>query len=717
VATPASAAAPAEVLAPGQVAQASLIGSTGTTPSDGRLRGPDFTAVVTRVAWPQSAPSPSGSSYVAGTGRRLVAFTLSLTQASADAGVGNAPTGVAAVLKVGANSLPISMSMIDQQIAGGTSGTAQTTGTDSFVASVPARDHDIAVTLSEGGFGQTFDLWTLERSPPSPIVLYRDPSSPTVNGTAAGPFHVSFTNPADGFSSSDDAQVQSATLGYFAASKSSTTPGNPAQAFLVLELQSSYPSVPYGQPNSGHFFSGFSPLPGSQLTFTPSGGSAVPATADSADFSSTNAASDDDGLFDAVYSFAVPATTTGGTLSVLPGTASGTEFTGFTGSGTTVPITITAPATVGLSFPAVPSAPAAQKRPPWVGAPLPATGLAAAPASASGSSSGSSGQSGFPIWVAVVVLLVLAAGAVIFGRYRRAREKVSPAAVVPAPTSQRRDEDVASTAAPAHEAAEGTKGVGAVRPAAAAPITTEVGDASSPVDVPEALNVLGAREVVALEIDNDWALLIELFTYLVFHEHRHLKAAQIAIGLRPSGSRELDEKTVRNAITRLRRCVGVEHLPEATTDGYLIVGILSDWVRFQRLSRQADTTGGEEALALRKEALVLVRGAPFADVNDEWIDAERLRSHMTVAIVKCAERLATDLLEANRPAEAEEAATAGLRGAPRHYVLWELGAWAICDQSDRGRLELWMSDARANLDDEDFARLERSEADHRGPSA
>ena len=120
---------------------------------------------------------------------------------------------------------------------------------------------------------------------------------------------------------------------------------------------------------------------------------------------------------------------------------------------------------------------------------------------------------------------------------------------------------------------------------------------------------------------------------------------------------------------------------------------------------------------MRKAALALVRGAPFDDVNDEWIDAERLRSHMVVAIVNCAVRLATDLLEAKRPSEAEEAASAGLRGAPRHYVLWELGAWAICDQSDRGRLELWMADARASLDEEDFARLERSVADHLGPSA
>ena len=131
------------------------------------------------------------------------------------------------------------------------------------------------------------------------MVLYRDPTSSSVMGTAAGPFHLSFTNPADGYSSSDDAQVQSATLTYFAPGASGTTPGSPAQAFLVLGIQSSYPSVPYGQPGSGHFFSGFSPLAGNRLTFTPAGSSAASGTADSADFSSTSAANDDDGIFDA----------------------------------------------------------------------------------------------------------------------------------------------------------------------------------------------------------------------------------------------------------------------------------------------------------------------------------------------------------------------------------------------------------------------------------
>jgi hypothetical protein len=256
-----------------------------------------------------------------------------------------------------------------------------------------------------------------------------------------------------------------------------------------------------------------------------------------------------------------------------------------------------------------------------------------------------------------------------------------------------------------------------MRPAASGASAIDLTRFGAPSDGSAALHVLGPSEVLRLEIDRDWALLMELFRYLVFHDHRHLKAAQIAVGLCPGGSRNLDEKTVRNALTRLRRCIGPKYLPEATSAGYLIRGIGSDCITFQRLGRQADTAGGEEAISLRKEALALVRGAPFEDVNDEWIDAERVRSNLVVAIVKCATRLATDLLEAERPAEAEQAASAGLRGAPRHYVLWELGAWAIGDQSDRGRLELWMTDANANLDEEDYARLQRSVADHLRPSA
>jgi hypothetical protein len=352
------------------------------------------------VAWPQSAPSTSGSAYVAGSGHRLVAFTVSVTQPTDDSGLLNSPTGVSAALKVATASAAVSMTKINQQIAGGTSGSSDTTGTDSFVASVPAATHDVALALSQAGFTQSLDLWTLRRVPPSPTVLYRAPTSSTVTGTVSGPFHLSLTNPADGFSSTDNAQVSSATLSYFAPGQSPQTPKSRDQAYLILGLQSSYPDIPYGQPNSGHFFSSFNPMAGTELTFTPSGGSPVDGLSNSSVFSSTNAASDDDGLFDAVYFFTVPATTTGGTLTVNTGQQVGSEYTGFTGTGNSTIVNLTASATATLSFPAVPSLLAAQKKPPWVGAPLPTTGLAAAPSAGSNSGGGSSPGGGFPIWVA-----------------------------------------------------------------------------------------------------------------------------------------------------------------------------------------------------------------------------------------------------------------------------------------------------------------------------
>jgi hypothetical protein len=705
IATHASGAAPALVLDASQVAEASALGTLGTTPIDGRLRGPDFTAVVTHVVWPQSVSSPSGTSYVAGTGRRLVAFTLSVTQASANAGIDNASTGVDARLEVASSSLPISMSPIDQQIAGGTSGTAQTTGTDSFVVSVPARAHDVALSLNEGGFGQSFDLWTLRRTPPSPVVLYRDPASPTVTGTAAGPFHLSFTNPADGYSSSDDAQVQSATLSYFSPGASPSTPGNPDQALLVVGLQSSYPSVAYGQPGWGHFFSDFTPLAGNRLTFTPSGGSAVTATADTADFSSTAAANDDDGIFDALYAFTVPATTTGGTLAVAAGTATGIEYTGFTGLGAPGPISVTQPATVDLSFPAVPAPPPHQKTPPWVGAALPSTGLSAAAVSSTGSgtSSGSSGV-GFPIWVVVLILVLVAAAVVAVQRFHRrpAAETATASAVDKAVAPAQR----ATTAQRPPSVDEEAEAVAhAVPVAVAAP------------EPPRSL-VLGPPGARGMRKDSDRRIIEELFHYLALHDTHRRSAEQILVALRPhpGPSDDLSRKSVHTYLSELRTCVGVEHLPSAAiAGGYLLEGHSSDWEDFQDLLRQADASGDGEARALRTDALALVRGEPFAGVaadTYQWVGAEHLASTMTRAIARCGSAQAEELLAQGDSAGAEEAARSALRGAPEDFELWRVGAAAIDARGDRSALRLWMADAGEHLEPAEIHRIEEELGPH-----
>ena len=64
-----------QVLASGVVTQIPSPGVALTTPVDGRLRGPDFQAQVTGVAWP-SAAGTAPNRYVAGPGQRLVVFAL-----------------------------------------------------------------------------------------------------------------------------------------------------------------------------------------------------------------------------------------------------------------------------------------------------------------------------------------------------------------------------------------------------------------------------------------------------------------------------------------------------------------------------------------------------------------------------------------------------------------------------------------------------------------
>ena len=95
----------------------------------------------------------------------------------------------------------------------------------------------------------------------------------------------------------------------------------------------------------------------------------------------------DDGLFDASYSFLVPASVTAGSINVAAGSFSGAEFTLYTAETGNTTIDVTAPASLPMSFPAVPTA-ALQHTPPWVGQPLPPTASSATPGSPSGSGSG-----------------------------------------------------------------------------------------------------------------------------------------------------------------------------------------------------------------------------------------------------------------------------------------------------------------------------------------
>ncbi len=106
------------------------------------------------------------------------------------------------------------------------------------------------------------------RVPPSPTVLYRDPTQTSITGAAAGPATLSLSNPSDGFTSSADVTLQSATLGFFAPSGTTLSP-NPDQAVLSVVLDGEFPNDPNDPAGSGHYLGATAPLPASLLSFTP----------------------------------------------------------------------------------------------------------------------------------------------------------------------------------------------------------------------------------------------------------------------------------------------------------------------------------------------------------------------------------------------------------------------------------------------------------------
>jgi hypothetical protein len=703
---------PLLVLGVSTASASATLSSSSVVPLDGHLRGQDFAATVTSVSWPTEAVVDDQHEE-ASPRHRFVTFYVTLSVNSDVVTPGSIP--ISASVTAGSQAQPLNLSTIDEQLLGSGSANSWPSASQSFTVQVPDTTHAVDLVLSESGFSQAFDLWTLKRVGASPLVLYRAPGSPTVDGTASGGFNLGFTNPADGFSSNDDVAVASAQLTYFAPDGSGTTPDDPNQAYLVLGIQSSSPNVPDGGANWGHYFAGFTPLPGDRLSFTPTGGTAVTASASSSAFSTTNAAANDDGLFDSVYWFEVPAITTGGTLSVTAGPLTGIEYLGFDGANGAGPVDLTSPAATTLSFPALPPHPSAQHRPPWVGAPLPATAAARTGATDTAPAPSAGHSAGFPIWLAVLILGVLAIGVVYVERLRRRRTKqVDVQTETDIPRGTPRAEEPANAPDAVLE-----EGVGASEPAPVAvpehlvpersvgPATDLASAASQPV-----VNVLGPIEIKGLRRRTERRILDELLVYLVCHDHRHLRSGQIRLGIWPTGSTrtEVSEKTLRNYLSELRTCVGSEHLPDASArEGYVIEGVESDWASFQRLTREADVAGGERANELRAEALDLVRGRPFEDIGSdayEWVTEEHLDTQMTVAIAGCALRLAGDHLEAGHLDAAEHAARSGLGGAPDDFALWQIGARALAGREDRTALRRWMADASVHLDAADLARIE-----------
>jgi DNA-binding SARP family transcriptional activator len=665
------------------------------TPADGRLRGPNFAAMVTSVTWPSQATVGSRAAD-APPGKRFVQFALNL-----DLDTDGIPAGgrlpITATVTWAGRSRELDLSPIANEILGAGPGTGWQSGSGQFTEAVSNTSHQVDLELSEGSFSQTLNLWTLKRVPPVPLVLYRDPNRPTLAAAGSSATSLGLSNPADGFTSSASVSVQSATLGYFAPSGVSSLMPNANQAVLSVVLDGEFPSNPDDPTATGHYLGSQAPLPPSMVTFSPSRDAAVPATLSDAGDNSGKG-KNDDGLFDATYSFLVSASLTTGSINVAAGSFSGAEFTLFTAETGNTSIDVTAPASLPVTFPAVPIA-GVQRTPPWVGQPLPATASSAYPGSPSGSGSG-----GFPVWLAVLIVALLAVAVVAAQRLRRSRQRTVQAATAGHGDVEPRVTEPDVTAAAASPSFSPEPEVEAPEPI----VVAAAGSSGS--EEPE-VKVLGPVEVSGLRRRSDRRIVEELLVYLVCHDHRHLRVGQLQLGMRPAGSSrgDVQEKTLRNYLSELRGCVGADHLPEATgREGYKVEGVASDWANFQALARQADTIDKDTAIELRTQALEMVRGRPFDGSLDtyEWVGEEHLDTQMLVAIVQCALRVAEDHLEAGHPEAAERAIRMAQKATWEDYDLWRVGARSFKVRGDRTGLQRWLADASRHLEPEDIARIE-----------
>lgn len=143
-------------------------------------------------------------------------------------------------------------------------------------------------------------------------------------------------------------------------------------------------------------------------------------------------------------------------------------------------------------------------------------------------------------------------------------------------------------------------------------------------------------------------------------------------------------------------------LPEAAKVGGYRFGekVGSDWARFQALAEAARRSEGTRSATLRRQALALVRGSPFAGVpagSYGWAWEELVVASMEAAISDLSHRLAVESLAAGDARSAEWAAGRGLLAVPTEETLLADRMAAGLGLGGRPGLERAWRDARAVL--------------------
>jgi nucleoid-associated protein YgaU len=224
-----------------------------------------------------------------------------------------------------------------------------------------------------------------------------------------------------------------------------------------------------------------------------------------------------------------------------------------------------------------------------------------------------------------------------------------------------------------------------------------VSDSIAPPDTPTSsewqllVRVLGPVDVVdssgeAVEFDRGKAL--ELVVWLAQHRgHATRTAARTALW-----DTDVSNATFSNVVSDARRALaklvtppdGDEWIARTYAEAlplHPMVALDTDLVRDAvETARHQD---GEVAIATLRDALVLVRGTPYADVHYLWPDAEALPSQLTLQATSVAVELAARCLEAGHFDQVLDVTARGLAVLPGHEELVCLRMRAHARAGDR----------------------------------
>jgi hypothetical protein len=159
---------------------------------------------------------------------------------------------------------------------------------------------------------------------------------------------------------------------------------------------------------------------------------------------------------------------------------------------------------------------------------------------------------------------------------------------------------------------------------------------------------------------------------------------------------EQSAKTLRTYLSLLRKSLGPNVLPNATTAGYRLAGsVTTDWDQFRELSNLSDPQS-------KIDALRLIRGRPFEGVTADtytWVFTEFWTSDLEVAIVARAKEAARMSRAADRLDDALWALRQGLLAVRSDFTLWDMYL-AFASEAGETALRRAQREARAALGDD-----------------